>query len=245
MDQNVDISNPDYVRDLFDRVSNTYGYTNYLASFGFTERWRKQCVDKLPQFSEAAIGIDLMCGRGETWRQLFRRRPRVTKLTALDISPVMIAGAKEHARKIGVENVEFIEIDVFENALPPSSFDFVISTFGVKTFNPEQLRHLASEINRILKPGGAFSLIEVSDPRGWWLRYLYMFYLRRVMPVIEKVFLGYSYGFSMIGVYVDRFGDCSALKRDLEAYGLNVDFTRYFFGCATGLSGSKPKSAAE
>lgn len=111
----------------------------------------------------------------------------------------------------------------------------------MKTFNAEQLQRLASEIERILKPGGVFSLIEVSDPRGWWLRHLYMFYLRRVMPIIEKVFLGYSYGFSMIGVYVGRFGDCSALKRDLEAYGLNVDFTRHYFGCATGLPGSKPK----
>lgn len=241
MDQGVDISNPAYVRDLFDRVSNTYGYTNYLASFGFTERWRKQCLEKLPALKEGTVGIDLMCGRGETWRQLFERRRRIAKLTALDISPAMIAGAKEHATKIGADNVEFLEVDVFENPLPSGSFDFVISTFGVKTFNAEQLRHLASEINRILKPGGAFSLIEVSDPRGWWLRHVYMFYLRRVMPVIEKVFLGYSYGFSMIGVYVDRFGDCSALQRDLEAYGLEVEFTRYFFGCATGLSGTKPR----
>lgn len=126
MDQGVDISNPAYVRDLFDRVSNTYGYTNYLASFGFTERWRKQCVDKLSTLPEGAIGIDLMCGRGETWRQLFRLRPQVAKLTALDISPAMIAGAREHAGKIGATNVEFLETDVFENTIPSCSFDFVI-----------------------------------------------------------------------------------------------------------------------
>jgi hypothetical protein len=61
------------------------------------------------------------------------------------------------------------------------------------------------------------------------------------MPVIERVFLGYSYGFSMIGVYVGRFGDCTMLKHDLEAHELRVEFTRYFFGCATGLSGNKPR----
>jgi demethylmenaquinone methyltransferase/2-methoxy-6-polyprenyl-1,4-benzoquinol methylase len=163
MDEGVDISNPAYVRDLFDRVSNTYGYTNYLASFGFTERWRKQCLERLPQLPAAAMGIDLMCGRGETWRQLFKRRREISKLTALDISPAMIAGAREHAGKIGAANVEFLETDVFENTIPSCSFDFVISTFGVKTFNAEQLRRLASEIHRILKPGGVFSLIEVSD----------------------------------------------------------------------------------
>jgi ubiquinone/menaquinone biosynthesis C-methylase UbiE len=241
MDQSVDISNPAYVRDLFDRVSNTYGYTNYLASFGFTERWRKQCLEKLTQLPEGAVGIDLMCGRGETWRQLFRRQRRISKLTALDISPVMIAGAREHAMKIGAANVEFVEVDVFENTIPSCSVDFVISTFGVKTFNAEQLCHLAREMHRILKPGGVFSLIEVSDPKGWWLRHLYMFYLRRVMPVIERVFLGYSYGFSMIGVYARRFGDCTVLRCELEARGLHVEFARYFFGCATGVSGTRPR----
>jgi demethylmenaquinone methyltransferase/2-methoxy-6-polyprenyl-1,4-benzoquinol methylase len=66
-----------------------------------------------------------------------------------------------------------------------------------------------------------------------------MFYLRRVMPVIEKVFLGYSYGFSMIGIYAGRFGDCRMLERELAAHGLDVKFTRYFYGCATGISGAK------
>jgi ubiquinone/menaquinone biosynthesis C-methylase UbiE len=144
MDQGVDISNPAYVRDLFDRVSNTYGYTNYLASFGFTERWRKQCLEKLTQLPEGAVGIDLMCGRGETWRQLFRRQCRISKLTALDISPVMIAGAREQATKIGAANMEFVEVDVFENTIPSCSVDFVISTFGVKTINAGQLRYLGA-----------------------------------------------------------------------------------------------------
>lgn len=54
---------------------------------------------------------------------------------------------------------------------------------------------------------------------------------------MEKVFLGYSYGYSMIGVYVARFGDCSEFAGHLEACGLKVRRDRYFFGCATGLSG--------
>ena len=41
MDREIDIHDSGYVRDLFDRVSATYGYTNYLASFGFTERIRE------------------------------------------------------------------------------------------------------------------------------------------------------------------------------------------------------------
>jgi len=94
LDKELDIYSPAYVKDLFDRVSNTYGYTNYIASFGFTERWRKQCVEKLGRLPTDAVGFDLMCGRGETWRQLIRKYPCITRLTALDISPEMISGVK-------------------------------------------------------------------------------------------------------------------------------------------------------
>ncbi len=57
--------------------------------------------------------------------------------------------------------------------LPSGSADFVISTFGLKTFNPEQHARLAALIARVLKPGCVFSMIEASDPKGWWLRPLY------------------------------------------------------------------------
>jgi ubiquinone/menaquinone biosynthesis C-methylase UbiE len=239
LDKELDIYNPAYVRDLFDRVSSTYGYTNYIASFGFTERWRKQCIQALGSIADSAVGCDLMCGRGETWRQLFSMHPNIERLTALDISPEMIKGAREHSITLQMPNVEFLEEDVFENSIAASSADFLVSTFGVKTFNSSQLEHLAKEINRILKVGGIFSFVEVSDPKGWWLRGLYMFYLYRIMPIIEKLFLGYSYGFSMIGIYVARFSDCTELKRYLEAQGLEVELKRYFYGCATGLSGIK------
>jgi demethylmenaquinone methyltransferase/2-methoxy-6-polyprenyl-1,4-benzoquinol methylase len=239
VDKEFDIHDPAYVKDLFDRVSGTYGYTNYLASFGFTERWREECVRALGKLRENAVGFDLMCGRGETWRELFATQRSISQLTALDISPEMISGARQHATTLGACNVAFLETDVFDNTIPSGSADFILSSFGVKTFNSTQLSRLAQEIARILKAGGVFSLIEVSDPKGWWLRGLYLFYLRRIMPIVERVFLGYSYGFSMIGVYVERFGDCAELKGYLEAQGLRVDLRRYFFGCATGLSGVK------
>lgn len=240
MDRDVDIHDASYVRDLFDRVSSNYGYTNYLASFGFTERWRKQCVERLGHLAPQAVGYDLMTGRGETWDQLFLRHRGINKLTGLDISAEMIKGARLQARRIDSASIELLEQDVFANTIETASADFVISTFGVKTFNPTQLRQLAAEIARILKPGGRYSLIEVSEPRGWILRPLYMFYLLRVMPIIEKLFLGYSYGFSMIGVYVGRFGDCGELQRQLAAQGLKADLRKYFHGCASGVSGFKP-----
>ena len=235
-----DIHDSEYVKDLFDRVSNTYGYTNYLASFGFTERWRKQCISKLHQLEAHAHGYDLMCGRGETWVNLFAHHPTIKILTGLDISPEMIKGSRAQAEKLKSNNFNFMEENIFENNIPSKSADFVVSTFGIKTFTLDQQRLLASEVHRILKPGGIFSFVEVSHPKGWIFSGLYMFYLTKIMPVIEKLFLGYSYGYSAIGLYVAEFGNCGYFSSQLESHGLQVAYQKLFFGCASGVSGVKP-----
>jgi SAM-dependent methyltransferase len=91
-----------------------------------------------------------------------------------------------HAHR--AQKIDFIEDDLLASNLPPESADFVISTFGLKTFNAEQHARLANLLARVLKPGGVFSMIEASDPKGWWLRPLYLFHLKVLLPIIESAF---------------------------------------------------------
>ena len=127
-----------------------------------------------------------------------------------------------------------------KSSLPAESADFVISTFGLKTFNQSQQRHLARELSRVLKRGGVFSLIEASDPKDWVLHGLYRFYLSRVLPLVERIALKGAQDFSMIGIYTRNFGDCRFIARCLVEEGLDVEFRVFFFGCATGVVGRKP-----
>jgi hypothetical protein len=43
----------------------------------------------------------------------------------------------------------------------------------------------------------------------------------------------------MLWVYTDRFVDASKMYELLKNCGLQVKLERYFFGCATGVSGIK------
>ncbi|MDH2340957.1 class I SAM-dependent methyltransferase [Bradyrhizobium sp. SSUT77] len=95
--------------------------------------------------------------------------------------------------------------------LLPESADFVISTFGLKTFNPGQHEQLAALIARMLKPGGVFSMIEASDPKGWWLRPLYLFHLKVVLPLVERILLRGAQDFAMIGTYSTNFGSAAGI----------------------------------
>lgn len=143
-----------------------------------------------------------------------------------------------HAHR--AHKIEFIEDDVLASELPSGSADFIVSTFGLKTFNPHQHAKFATLVARVLKPGGVFAMIEASDPKGWLLRPLYLFHLRAVLPLIERLFLRGAQDFAMIGTYSANFGDAAQFAEMLRGQGLEVTFHRFFFGCATGVSGRKP-----
>lgn len=238
-EQTADIYDPAFVKAVFDRCSGTYIAFSWICSIGFTERWRRQCVEVLPK-PPGPVGYDLMAGTGEVWPHLLKRFPAVGPITAVDISSGMHARAIERLHRHRAHRIAFIEDDVLESALPDASADFIVSTFGLKTFDPAQHARLARLIGRVLKPGGSFAMIEASDPKGWWLRPLYLFHLKRMLPLVERVLLRGAQDFAMIGTYSTNFGDASGIATMLRAEGLEVTFRRHFFGCATSVSGRRP-----
>lgn len=236
-----DIYDPQFVKGVFDRCGRNYRWWSFVASFGFVAIWRRQCVAALPPFpNDAPHGVDMMAGTGEVWGPLLARHPQIASITAIDISSEMHRQAVERLHHGRSDRIRHLELDALKNDLPPEKADFLISTFGMKTFNADQHARFAAEVARVLKPGGVFSIIEASDPKGWALRPLYLFYLGRVLPMIERVFLRGAEDFAMLEPYARGFGDCSGIAKALETNGLEVTFRRHFFGCATSVCGRKP-----
>ena len=235
-----DIYDPAYVKDVFDRCSGRYIAFSYACSFGFTERWRRQCVAALPvPRSGLNLVYDLMAGTGEAWPHLLKRFPNLGAITAIDISTGMHEHAMARLHQHRAHKIAFIEDNIFDSQLPEQSADFLVSTFGLKTFNTSQQTDLARLVARVLKPGGTFSFIEASDPSGWAFRPLYRFHMTGVLPMVERLFLQGAQDFTMIGQYTANFGNARNFAAELEAAGLQTDYHEYFFGCASGVSGRK------
>lgn len=154
MDRPVDIYDPGFVKGVFDRCSRRYIGFNYARSLGFTERWRRQCVEAMPgPNNRHPVGYDLMAGTGEAWPHLLQRLPSTGAITAVDISSGMHERALERLHALRAHKIRFIEDDVFASGLADHSADFVISTFGLKTLNADQQALLADLVARVLKPG--------------------------------------------------------------------------------------------
>ena len=235
-----DIYEPKFVEKLFDKMSSSYSKVNYITSFGFSERWRRQCVEEIG-IEKGKIVVDLMTGMGECWKHILKKSDKNSKLIGLDFSTEMINRAEKNKRNFEKSTIEVLKENVFQNSIKNGTADYVISGFGLKTFNDEQLGELANEINRILKPNGKFSLIDVSVPKSKILKPFYMFYLKNVIPILGKIFLGSPETYKMLGVYTEKFGNSRNTHRIFNRPEFEVEYVEYFFGCASGIKGVKIK----
>jgi ubiquinone/menaquinone biosynthesis C-methylase UbiE len=96
--------------------------------------------------------LDVACGSGNTTLAAARRRNRVT---GLDLVGGLVERAKARAAAEGFE-IDFVTGTAEQLPFPDSSFDYVLSTFGVM-FAPDQQR-AADELLRVCKPGGTIAL---------------------------------------------------------------------------------------
>jgi len=234
-----DIYEPEFVEGLFDKMSSSYEKINILFSFGFTYLWRKGMINKITQSQEAKLEIiDLMTGMGETWDLISNKFP-AANLTGLDISEGMLKRARNKNEKKFDNNVFITKENVLSNSLKSESYDLVLSAFGLKTFNREQITELAKEVKRILKPNGEFAFVEISKPLNYFLNLFYQLYIGKMTPQITKLLLGDPIEYRMLWEYTKRYNDSKWVMEIFDSVGLTVKFDSYFGGCATGFHGTK------
>lgn len=86
-------------------------------------------------------------------------------VTAIDLSPEMLARARERVEQLGLENVSAVlEMDAAELEFPDESFDTVVAMY-VMTVVPDPLRVMA-ELERVCKPGGQVIIVNHFSAEG-------------------------------------------------------------------------------
>lgn len=103
--------------------------------------------------------LDLGTGAGHTALALARGAREVV---GVDVTPEMVAVAREQARALGVTNATFEEADATKLPYADASFDVVVSRHSAHHFaDPMTALH---EARRVLRPGGTFLLVDAVAP---------------------------------------------------------------------------------
>ncbi len=103
--------------------------------------------------------VDLGSGAGNDCFVARAETGETGKVIGVDFSDEMLAKARQNAIKLGFTNVDFIQGDIEELPLESSIADVVVSNC-VLNLVPDKQKAF-SQVYRILKPGGHFSISDV------------------------------------------------------------------------------------
>jgi ubiquinone/menaquinone biosynthesis C-methylase UbiE len=106
-------------------------------------------IDRHTPVRDTAL-VDLACGTGSAALAAASRGARVT---AVDITPELIAIAEQKAQAAG-RSIAWVTADASATGLPAHSFDAIVSNMGIIFVEPTTQ---VAEFERLLKPGGTLA----------------------------------------------------------------------------------------
>ncbi len=226
------------VGQMFDRIAPTYDLLNHLLSLGRDFSWRRRTARQLGR-GEGLQVIDLATGTGDLLISLLRAHGGIVRMVGLDVSENMLGLCREKLRRGGLaERVELLCGDASALPLPEGTFDAATMGFGIR--NTADAARTLREIHRVLRPGGTALILEFSLPQGRLLRWCYLKYLRRVVPLIGALISADRQAYRYLNQSIEGFyqaADFSALMRAAGFRELSV--IPLTFGVASIYKGVK------
>ena len=223
---------------MFGRIARRYDIANRLLSSGIDTRWRRRLIAAVGRHAPNRV-LDLATGSGDVAFALSRGLPNSTTITGMDFCQPMLdqAEAKKHAAEPRYSNVAFRVGDALALPAADESFDAVTIAFGLRNL-ADRARGLR-EMHRVLRPGGRLFVLEFSQPSRW-VRPVYYFYLRRILPFIAGALTGDRAAYVYLNDTIAEFPGHEALAEEIIAAGFNdVAASRMTFGVVALHEGVK------
>lgn len=225
------------VEEMFDNISENYDGLNRVISFGTDVKWRKKVIGLVKQSGANGV-LDIATGTGDLAIQI-AAETNADKIVGLDLSEGMLAvGRKKIAAKQFEDRIEMIQGDSENLPFDDNSFDAITVAFGVRNF--ENLEKGLKEINRVLRPGGIFVVLETSVPTRFPYKQGYSFYSGYILPLIGKLFSKDKQAYSYLSKSAASFPFGQDFNNILAKSGFNkVNDDPQTFGVATIYTASK------
>jgi len=169
---------------MFARVARRYDFLNHFLSMGLDILWRRRAAKEARGLGDGDLIADLCTGTGDLAFALNRAAPKA-RVVALDFTYEMVAYGPKKAAREKVARVSFGVGDSLALPLRENSAAVASVAFGIR--NVADLNLGLSEMVRVVRPGGKVLVLEFTKPRGFFFGPLYMFYFKRILPLIGRL----------------------------------------------------------
>ena len=144
-------------------IPNSHPFYDWIM--GFHERWSNRAalhgtvLERITRVLEAGVGT------GYFLAQVVKQAKNARNISALDLSPQMIADAKNYLRKKDLlsPSVSFVRSDCRHLPYPDGCFDLYVSSYLFDLLNDEEIRSGLTEMERVLEPDGHAILITMTS----------------------------------------------------------------------------------
>jgi demethylmenaquinone methyltransferase/2-methoxy-6-polyprenyl-1,4-benzoquinol methylase len=211
--------NPDRIRDMFDNVAGQYDRLNRLLSLGLDRFWRRRMIEKI----EGQTLLDLACGSGDVLQQA---NGSVDSSFGLDFSHSMLHEAN---RKLNSVESHLTQGDALNLPYNSGTADVVTCAFGVRNFadRPEAFR----EVNRVLKTGGKFLILEFFPPENTLLNKPLRWYMSTILPAFGQLISNSKDAYEYLNDSIETFVSSDEMKDEILESGFDdCDVESIFFG---------------
>lgn len=169
------------VSEMFNSIAKTYDRVNRILSFGIDRSWRRELATHLPEGNRLHL-LDLATGTGDQLLALMKTG-KFQSAMGIDLSEGMLqigqvkVDKSSYADKIILKTASALQIPAEEG-----EYDCVTISFGIRNVSDPLV--CLKEIRRVLSQNGRALILEFSLPNNRWIRWVHLFYLRFLLPLI-------------------------------------------------------------
>ncbi len=170
--------NPEYIKNLFGSISNTYDKANDLMTFGMAHGWRRKVVD----YSGAKLGssvLDCATGTGDLAIEFKKVVAENGKVIGSDFCENMLQFAPAKAAKEGLD-IAFEVADAMNLPYQDSEFDITSIAYGIRNVS-DPVKALA-EMARVTKKDGVVVVLETGENTTPILKNAIQLYFKHIVP---------------------------------------------------------------
>jgi len=149
-------------RDQWDRSAK--GWNDHTPAI---RAWLRRATDAMIEMAGIRPGdcvLDIAAGSGDQTLDIAARVGPTGRVLATDLSPGILALARENALRAGLQQIETLVADGEHLPVEPASFDAAVCRLGLMFF-PEPLQGLR-EMHRAVRAGGGVCTVVFSRPEA-------------------------------------------------------------------------------